>query len=58
MTWIGPDGRLTTEVTKSHSLGKELGEVKATLLKETEEHDALRIAVRLVCSDLELAPTQ
>ena len=45
------------EVTKRHNLEKELGEVKATLLKESEEHDALRVAVRLVCSDLELALT-
>ena len=43
------------EVTKSHSLDKELGEVKSTLLKENEEHNALCIAVQLVCSDLELA---
>ena len=43
-------------MTKSHSLEKELGEVKATLLKESDEHDALRIAVQLVCDDLELAP--
>ena len=56
MTWTGLGGRLTAEVTKSHSLDKELDEVKATLLKEREEHDALRVAVRLVCSDLELAP--
>ena len=44
------------EVTKSRNLEKELGEVKATLLKESEEHDALYVAVRLVYSDLELAP--
>ena len=44
------------EVTKSHSLEKELVQVKATLLKESEEHDALRIIVQLVCNDLELAP--
>ena len=45
MIWIGLEGRLAIEVTKNHSLEKELGEVKATLLKESEEHDALRIAV-------------
>ena len=55
MTWIGLDDRPATEVTKSRSLEKELGEIKAILLKESEEHDALRVAVRLVCSDLELA---
>ena len=41
---------------KSRSLEKELGEVKATLLKESDEHDTLRVAVQLVCDDLELAP--
>ena len=45
MTWIGLDGRLTMEVTKRHSLEKELDEVKATLLKESKEHDALRVAI-------------
>ena len=55
MTWIGLDGRLAVEVMKSRNLEKELDKIKATLLKESEEHDALRVAVRLVCSDLELA---
>ena len=45
MNWIGLDGRLAVVVTKSHSLEKELGEVKATLLKESKEHDALRVAI-------------
>ena len=36
---------LGVEVTKSHRLEKELGEVKATLLKESDEHDALRVAI-------------
>ena len=40
---------------KSHSLEKELSEAKATLQKESEEHDALCAAVQLVYSDLELA---
>ena len=40
---------------KSRNLEKELSEVKATLLKESEEHDALCVAVKLVCSDLKLA---
>ena len=55
MTWTGLDDRLTTEVTKSRSLEKELGEVKATLVKESKEHDALRVAIQLVCSDFKLA---
>ena len=46
------------EVMKSCNLEKELGEVKATLLKESKEHDALRVTIRLVYSDLELAPAQ
>ena len=41
-------------MTKSYSLEKELSEVKATLLKESDEHDTLRVAVQLVCDDLEL----
>ena len=43
------------EVTKSRSLEKELGEVKATLVKESKEHDALCIAIQLVCIDFKLA---
>ena len=49
------DHRLRAEVTKSHNIEKELGEVKATLLKESDEHDALRVAVQQVFDDLELA---
>jgi len=41
---------------KSHGLGKELDEVKASLVKETDEHDALRVAIQQVFDDLELAP--
>ena len=43
---------------KSHGLEKELSEVKDTLLKESNEHDNLRIAIQLVCDELELAPEQ
>ena len=43
---------------KSHGLEKELGEVKASLLKESDEHDALCVTVQLVCDDLELTPEQ
>ena len=45
-------------MTKRCSLEKELGEVKATILKESDEHDALHVAVQLVYDDLELAPAQ
>ena len=45
MFWVGLDHRLGAEVTKSHSLEKELGKVKATLLKESKDHDALRVAI-------------
>ena len=45
MTWIGLDGILAAEVMKSHGLKKELNKVKATLLKESKEHDALRVVV-------------
>ena len=41
----GLDHRLRAEVTKSRSLEKELGEVKATLLKESDEHNALRVSI-------------
>ena len=41
---------------KSHGLEKELDEVKASLLKESNKHDSLCIAVLLVFDDLELAP--
>ena len=43
---------------KSRGLEKELDEVKASLLKESDEHDTLHIAVQLVCNDLELALEQ
>ena len=58
MTWTGLDGRLAAEVMKSRSLEKELGEVKATLLMESNEHDALHVAVQLVYDDLKLASMQ
>ena len=54
MTWIGLDGTLVVEVTKSRSL-EEPSKVKATLLKKCEEHDALHITIQLVYIDLELA---
>ena len=56
MTWIGLDNKLGVEVMKSHSLEKKLNEVKASLLKERDEHDTLCVAVQLVFDDLELAP--
>ena len=40
---------------KSCGLEKELDEVKASLLKETDEHDALRVAIQQVFDDLDLA---
>jgi hypothetical protein len=43
-------------VVKSRGLERELGEVKVSLLKESDEHVALRVAVQLVYDDLELAP--
>ena len=58
MTWVGLYGKLRVEVVKNHGLEKELGEVKDTLQKESDEHDNLRIAVQLVCDKLELAPEQ
>ena len=45
MTCIGLDDKLGVEVMKCHGLEKELDEVKASLLKESDEHDSLRVAV-------------
>ena len=43
---------------KSHGLEKELNEVKASLPKESDEHDYLRIIVQLVFDDLKLAQSR
>jgi hypothetical protein len=40
------------EAIKSRDLGKDLGQVKDTLLKEGDEHDTLRVTIQLVCDDL------
>ena len=45
MTWTGLDDKLGVEVMKSHDLEKELDEVMASLLKESDEHDTLYIVV-------------
>jgi hypothetical protein len=45
VAWIGLDDRLGAEVVKSRGLERELGEVKVSLLKESDEHDALRVAI-------------
>ena len=58
MTWAGLDDKLWAAVVKSRGLEKELSEVKDTLQKESEEHDNLRVAIQLVCDELELAPEQ
>ena len=55
MTWAGLNNKLGAEVVKSHGLEKELSEVKDTLLKESDNHDNLCVAVQLVCDGLELA---
>ena len=41
---------------KRRGLEMEHDEVKASLLKEIDKHDALRVAVQQVFDDLELAP--
>ena len=43
---------------KCRGLEKELDEVKASLLKESNEHDSLHVAVQLVFDDLKLALEQ
>ena len=55
MTWAGLDNKLGVEVMKSRGLEKELSEVKDTLLKESDEHDNLHVAVQLVYDELVLA---
>ena len=45
MTWIGLDDKLGAEVMKRRGLEKELNEVKASLLKESDEHDSLHVTV-------------
>ena len=45
MTWIGLNDKLGAEVMKSHGLEKELGKVKASPLKESNEHDTLRVTI-------------
>ena len=45
MTWTGLDDKLGAEVMKSHGLEKELGKVKASLLKESDKNDALCVVI-------------
>ena len=45
MPWTGLGDKLGAEVMKSRGLEKEIDEMKATLLKESDEHDALRVAI-------------
>jgi hypothetical protein len=45
VTWIGLDDKLGVEVVKSRGLERELGEVKDSILTESDEHDALCVAV-------------
>ena len=54
VSWVGLNGRLETEVEKSHSLARELSELKVTLQNEHDEHETLRTTVQLVCKDQEL----
>ena len=42
---------------KWNGLEKELGKVKASLLKESDEHDTLCVAIQLVYNDHKLALT-
>ena len=46
------------EVAKSRGLEREIGEVKASLLKESDKHDTLRASVQLVYDDLKQALKQ
>jgi hypothetical protein len=50
------DEKLGDEVVVDRRLEKELGEMKTTLLKESDEHDTLWISVKLVLNDFEMTP--
>jgi hypothetical protein len=52
--WIVLDEKLGEEVVARRCLEKELGETKATLRKESGEHDTLQTAVGLVLNDFEM----
>ena len=43
---------------KSHSLEKELNKVKASIMRESNEHNTLRVIFQLVFNDLKLASEQ
>jgi hypothetical protein len=45
-------------VVKSHSLEKELSEVKGSLQKESDKHDNLCFAIEVVCDDLRVTPSE
>jgi hypothetical protein len=45
-------------VVKSRGLEKELAKVKASFQKESDEHDALRVAIGLVCDVLQMVSEQ
>jgi hypothetical protein len=45
-------------VVKSRGLEKELTKVKGSLKKESDEHDNPRVAVRLICNDLEMTASE
>jgi hypothetical protein len=52
--WTVLDEKLGEEVVAHCCLEKELGKTKTTLLKESDEHDTLWIAVGLVLNDFEM----
>jgi len=58
VTWTGINDKLGAEVMKSRGLEKELDEVKASLLMESDGHNTLRVAIQLVFDNLELALEQ
>jgi hypothetical protein len=51
MAWAGLEDKLIEEVVKSRDLG-------GSLLKEHDEHEAMRIAISLSCDDLSLTLEQ
>jgi hypothetical protein len=56
--WSALDDKLGQKVANHWGLKKELSEVKASLLKESKEHDTLQAVVRLVLGELGMTSEQ
>jgi hypothetical protein len=52
------DNKLEQEVVKSRGLERDLGEARVSLLKESDKHDALWVAIGIVFDELGMASEQ